>query len=101
MDVNLLTLTVVKTATAALGSALVYYAWRAYLATRSRPLLLLATGMAVLTLGIVLEGAVFQIAGWSLPNAHVAEAIVSLTGYIVLVASLRTKQTTPAPQLDF
>lgn len=53
---------------------------------------LLALGFGLLTLGTVLEGALFEFAGWDLASAHTAEAIVAATGFaVVLVAILRSR----------
>ncbi|HLB67640.1 MAG TPA: hypothetical protein VJN63_04070 [Thermoplasmata archaeon] len=54
--------------------------------------LLLAIGFGLLTLGSVVEGIVFELAGWSLLDSSTAEAFISAAGFaIILVSILRTK----------
>lgn len=54
--------------------------------------LLLAIGFGFLTLGSVVEGIVFELAGWSLMDSHTAEAFISAAGFaIILVSILRTE----------
>lgn len=90
-DANILTLSVIKTATVLLGLVIVYLAWKAWNTSRRRPLLWLTLGMLVMTLGAVSEGLAFQGLGWSLDQSHVVEAVVTLLAFAILVYSLWTK----------
>lgn len=50
--------------------------------------LLLAAGFGLLTLGSVVEGVLFEFAGWALSDAHVAEAAITAAGFVLIVASI-------------
>ena len=85
---TVLALSGLKLVTVALGLVIVYLGWKAYRATRRRPLLWLTVGMAVMTLGAVAEGAAYQGLGWGLDAAHLFEAVVTLAAFGFLVYSL-------------
>ncbi len=54
--------------------------------------LLLALGFALLALGSLIEGFLFEIARWSLADAHTAEAILGTMAFaLVLAAILRSR----------
>ncbi|HKZ64333.1 MAG TPA: hypothetical protein VJ400_07820 [Thermoplasmata archaeon] len=56
-----------------------------------RTYLTLAAGFALLAFGAVLEGVLFEFAGWSLLNAHTAQTLTSAAGLAaVLLAVLRS-----------
>jgi len=50
--------------------------------------LLLAAGFGLLTLGSVVEGVLFEFAGWALTDAHVAEATITAAGFVLILASI-------------
>lgn len=50
--------------------------------------LLLAAGFGLLTLGSVVEGVLFEFAGWALSDAHVAEAVVTAAGFVLVLVSI-------------
>lgn len=66
--------------------------WSVRLALHSKrhrpPYILLALGFGLLTLATVVEGALFEFAGWDLASAHTAEAFVSATGFASVLASI-------------
>jgi hypothetical protein len=50
--------------------------------------LLLAAGFGLLTLGSVVEGVLFEFAGWALSDANVAEAVVTAAGFVLVLVSI-------------
>ena len=78
----------IKLLTVLLGIIVVYLGWKAYRASRRKPLLWLTAGMLIMTLGAISEGAAFQGLGWTIEQSHIFEAIVTLVAFAVLVYSL-------------
>lgn len=50
--------------------------------------LLLTAGFALLTLGAVVEGVLFEFLGWDLFAAHTAEAVVAASGFALILLSI-------------
>ena len=78
----------IKLATVILGVTVIYLGWKAYRASRRKPLLWLTIGMLIMTLGAVSEGAATLGLGWTLDQSHLFEAVVTLVAFAVLVYSL-------------
>ncbi|HKZ64243.1 MAG TPA: hypothetical protein VJ400_07365 [Thermoplasmata archaeon] len=74
----------------AAGSLVGLWSLRLGLRRRERrvPYLLLATGFGLLTLGSVVEGVLFEFAGWALSDAHVAEAAFTVAGFVLVLVSI-------------
>lgn len=74
----------------AVGSLVGLWSLRLGLRRRERraTYLLLAAGFGILTLGSVVEGVLFEFAGWALPDAHVAEATVTAAGFVLVLVSI-------------
>ncbi|HYU07463.1 MAG TPA: hypothetical protein VEM77_09835 [Thermoplasmata archaeon] len=74
----------------AAGSLVGLWSLRLGLRRKERRLtyLLLATGFGVLTLGSVVEGVLFEFAGWTLSDAHATEAVVTATGFVLVLVSI-------------
>lgn len=85
---SVLTLSLLKLITVILGFVIVYLAWKAFRASRRRPLLWLTVGLAVMTLGVISEGAAFRGLGWTLGQSHLFEGVVTLIAFAILVYSL-------------
>lgn len=78
----------------AVGGLTALWSLRMSLRSRSQPKVyfLLAAGFGLITLGAVVEGILFEFAGWSLLSAHTTEAAVSVAGFaLVLLAILRSE----------
>jgi hypothetical protein len=85
------TLVALRLAAVALGGLL---AWRALrLANRSpenrRTYTLLAAGFALVATAAVVEGALFEFAGWALPDAATIEACLSAAGFAAILVAVR------------
>ncbi len=74
----------------AAGSLVGLWSLRLGLRRRERPgtYFLLSAGFGLLTLGSVIEGVLFEFAGWMLSDAHVAEAAVTSAGFVLVLASI-------------
>ena len=71
------------------GGIVVYYASRSYSRNRSRSMLFLAIGFAVVTIGAVLAGVLFQFV--LIGNLEAVEAVQALSqavGFFIIVFSL-------------
>jgi hypothetical protein len=54
--------------------------------------LFLTAGFALLTLGAVVEGVLFEFFGWDLVSAHTAEALTAVLGFVLILISIRRSQ---------
>jgi hypothetical protein len=84
-------LVVMRLAAVALGA---FIAWRALrLARRSkengRTYRLLAAGFGLVAMAAVVEGSLFEFAGWSLPDAATVEACISAAGFGAILLAVR------------
>ncbi|WP_436923092.1 DUF7521 family protein [Halosimplex amylolyticum] len=83
--------TVVLTATRAivfaLGAATTLVSYRAYRASGTRYLRDATAGFAIITVGVLLEGLLFQLTALSLPQVHIVESVAIGVGFLVLLRS--------------
>jgi hypothetical protein len=83
-----------RAAIALVGALVAFWSFRmAHRFPKARgPYLLLAAGFGVFTLGTVIEGALFEFAGWDLVLAHAAEAFLSAIGFsLILLGVVRSR----------
>ena len=64
-------------------------AYRGYRTTNTRPMGLLATGMALITLGAFVEGILLQFLGWTRNEAHALESSLNVLGFLTILYSVR------------
>ncbi|TYL36852.1 hypothetical protein CV102_20290 [Natronococcus pandeyae] len=81
-------LAVVKTLVLLVGSAITYFAFKAYRRTKQPPLGYLACGFGLVTLGLVLAGVLHEILGVSLETGILLESLLVLAGFLVIAYSL-------------
>ncbi|MFQ5790033.1 MAG: hypothetical protein ACE5JL_03830 [Dehalococcoidia bacterium] len=77
----------------AVGSLVTLWSLRAALRSLGHRVtyILLGLGFGLLTLGAVVEGILFEFAGWGLVSVHTVEAFLTATGFaVVLVSILRS-----------
>lgn len=89
-------LSLARLATALLAATIAIVGAKAYLRTRRRSLLTLALGAGLLAAGYFAEGALVEVAGWSLADATVLESVTTLVAAAMLVTSLYLKEVRPA-----
>ena len=82
------TLAVVKTLVLVVGSVITYFAYKAYRRTRHRPLGYLAAGFAIVTLGLVLAGLLYELLNVPLAVGILIESLLALIGFVVIAFSL-------------
>lgn len=97
-----LALSAMRAATAVLGALLAGLGVRAFLRERRRSLLLFATGATVLSLGYLLAGALYVLAGWSLTEVTALEAPFTFVAVVTLTFALfgrerHPRRSPPAP----
>lgn len=72
-----------------LGVVITYYSLRAYRRTRATYLRNASIGFGIITIGVFIEGALYQFAGLDLALVHVVESVAIGAGFLVLLLSLR------------
>ncbi|ELY54475.1 DUF7521 family protein [Natronolimnohabitans innermongolicus] len=83
-----LALAIVKTLVLVVGSAITYFAFKAYRRTRQRALGLLALGFGLVTLGLVLAGLLYELLDVGLAFGILLESLLVLAGFLVIAYSL-------------
>lgn len=71
-----------------LGAFIVYLAYRGYRRNRSRPLLYVAVGFALITAGTIAEGVLYVMLGSALLAAIAAGTTVTVLGFITILYSI-------------
>lgn len=85
---ELFVLGALRTVMAVLGFLVVLVSWRGYRRTKQPQFLRLAVGFGLLTLGVVLAGALFNLADVDIETALIAEAVVANVGLAVILWSV-------------
>lgn len=88
MEHHIITLSIIKTITVAVGLVFLYLVGRAYAKTRARSMAVLFVAVGLFVAAAVVEGTAVQLLSMSLDQAHVLEAIVTLAGFMVLLYSV-------------
>ncbi len=81
-------LRVVKVTIVILGALIVYLSGKAFLRNGSRSMSFLAIGFALITMGSVLAGVLFEFLGYTLLEVVTLEASVMLAGFISIIYSI-------------
>lgn len=72
-----------------MGVLITYYSFRAYRRTGEPYMRNASIGFGVITLGVLVEGVLFEVAGLDLAVVHVIESVAIGIGFLVLLRSLR------------
>lgn len=80
---------VVRLMVFALGILITYYSFEAYRRTGTDYMRNAAVGFAIITLGVFIEGVLFEFAGLDLAVVHIIESVAIGIGFLVLLISLR------------
>ena len=83
-----LLVTSTKLAALILGAFIVYLAYKGYRRNRSKPLLYVAVGFALITAGTFAEGILYVVLGSALLAAIAAGTIVTLLGFAAILYSI-------------
>jgi hypothetical protein len=70
------------------GLVIVYYAGKSYRKTRSRSMMMLASGFALASVGSVLGGVAFEIMGADVETAGTIQAVAQAFGFLIILLSL-------------
>ena len=72
-----------------LGVLITYYSLEAYRRTRTHYLRNASIGFGIITLGVFIEGVLFEFGGLDLALVHIIESVAIGLGFAVLLISLR------------
>ena len=72
-----------------LGVLITYYSLEAYRRTRTHYLRNASIGFGIITLGVFIEGVLFEFGGLDLALVHIIESVAIGIGFAVLLISLR------------
>ncbi len=89
-DVLLYIVLVTRFVSLGLGFWIVLMAYRGYRRTSTRPMALLAIGMAFVTVGAFVEGVLLQFLGWTPDEAHALESSLNVVGFLTILYSVRS-----------
>ncbi|SFG95790.1 hypothetical protein SAMN04488063_3413 [Halopelagius inordinatus] len=89
VDATTAILLVVRTLVLALGILITYYSFEAYRRTGTYYMRNAAIGFGIITLGVFIEGVLFEFGGLDLALVHIIESVAIGLGFIVLLISLR------------
>ena len=71
-----------------LGTVLVYLGFKGYRRTRSKDMVFLSLGFALITAGSVAAGILFEFLGFELVDVSIVEAIMVIVGFSSLIYSV-------------
>jgi hypothetical protein len=89
VDTTTAILLVVRTLVLALGILITYYSFEAYRRTGAYYMRNAAIGFGIITLGVFIEGVLFEFGGLDLALVHIIESVAIGLGFVVLLISLR------------
>ena len=81
-------LAVVKTLSLIVGGMISYFAFKAYRRTRQRALGYLSIGFAIVTLGLVLAGVLYELLNVQFEVGILLESLLFLVGFLIIAYSL-------------
>jgi hypothetical protein len=77
-----------EVAIVAMGGVLVYVSARAYRRNKSRSMLAMSVGFAIIVLGSLIEEVSLEVLGYQLVEAHTLENVAVAVGLVILVYSI-------------
>ena len=89
VDTTTAVLVAVRLAVLGLGILITYYSFKAYRRTRTYYMRNAAIGFGIITLGVFIEGVLFEFGGLDLAFVHLIESVAIGLGFVVLLISLR------------
>ncbi len=88
MMLNIIFLRIVKIVIVVLGTILVYLAAKGYRRTKSKAMIFLSLGFALVTIGSVLAGVLFEFLGFELIDVSIIESIMIILGFGCVIYSI-------------
>ena len=89
VDTTTAVLMAVRLAVLGLGILITYYSFEAYRRTGTYYMRNAAIGFGIITLGVFIEGVLFEFGGLDLAFVHIIESVAIGLGFVVLLISLR------------
>jgi len=89
VDTTTVVLVAVRLTVLGLGALITYYSLTAYRRTRARYLRNASIGFGIITVGVFIEGVLYEFVGLDLALVHVIESVAIGLGFVVLLLSLR------------
>lgn len=89
VDGTTMVLVLVRLVVLGLGLLITLYSVKAYRRTRERYMRDAALGFGVITLGVFIEGVLFEFGGLDLAIVHIVESVAIGLGFLILLRSLR------------
>lgn len=89
VDTTTAVLMAVRLLVFALGILITYYSFEAYRRTEIDYMRNAAVGFGIITLGVFIEGVLFEFGGLDLAVVHVIESVAIGLGFVILLISLR------------
>lgn len=89
VDTTTAVLVFVRVIVLVLGVLITYYSFQAYRRTGTPYMRNATLGFGIITLGVFLEGVLFEFAGLDLAVVHIIESVAIGLGFLVLLFSLR------------
>lgn len=89
VDTTTAILVFVRVLVLVLGVFITYYSLQAYRRTGTPYMRNATLGFGIITLGVFLEGVLFEFAGFDLAVVHIIESVAIGLGFLVLLFSLR------------
>lgn len=83
-----ITLVLVRLLIVILGAIVIYLSFKSHRQNHSTAMLLLSMGFALITIGAVIEGVLFEFFGFDIFGAHTVESILVASGLIAIVYSI-------------
>ena len=74
-----------------LGAAITMISYKAYRRMRSKVMLLVALGFGFITMGILMEGLLYEFTPLSLVASHTVESSITLTGILILLYAVKSR----------
>jgi len=89
MTISTVVLLTVRLLVLGLGVLITYYGFKAYRRTGTQYMRSAAIGFGIITLGVFIEGVLFEFVGVDLAVVHIIESVAIGLGFVVLLLSLR------------
>lgn len=88
-DIGFVVLTALRLLVLGLGAAIAFTSYRAYQRTNAAYLRTASIGLAIVTVGVFIEGVLVVLLDVSITNAHIIESAIIALGFGVMLYSFR------------
>lgn len=89
VDLTSAVLVAVRLVVLVLGISITYFSLQAYRRTRAPYLRDASVGFGVISVGVLIEGLLFELGGFDLAIVHIVESVAIGIGFVILLVSLR------------